>query len=98
MQRNKYWVMRGRNKTKIKKIGGKKTKIGPSRDSNPGPLAPEARIIPLDHLAWLKVAAIFNGHIRRVFKTLSSRELTFLPNLFHPFCIISVRQRLLRDE
>ena len=27
-------------------------KIGPSWDSNPGPLAPEARIIPLDHLAW----------------------------------------------
>ena len=24
---------------------------GPSRDLNPGPLAPEARIIPLDHLA-----------------------------------------------
>ena len=30
----------------------KKTKnFGPSRDLNPGPLAPEAKIIPLDHLA-----------------------------------------------
>ncbi|VDM75936.1 unnamed protein product [Strongylus vulgaris] len=26
-------------------------KIGPNRESNPGPLAPEARIIPLDHPA-----------------------------------------------
>lgn len=26
-------------------------KIGPNRGLNPGPLAPKARIIPLDHLA-----------------------------------------------
>ena len=26
-------------------------KVGLDRDLNPGPLAPEARIIPLDHLA-----------------------------------------------
>ena len=29
----------------------KKKKWGPDRDLNPGPLAPEARIIPLDHQA-----------------------------------------------
>ena len=28
-----------------------KTKIGLNRDLNPGPLAPKARIIPLDHWA-----------------------------------------------
>ena len=28
-----------------------KTDNGPDRDLNPGPLAPEARIIPLDHRA-----------------------------------------------
>uniref|UniRef100_M4BET4 Uncharacterized protein n=1 Tax=Hyaloperonospora arabidopsidis (strain Emoy2) TaxID=559515 RepID=M4BET4_HYAAE len=28
-------------------------KKGPHRESNPGPLAPEARIIPLDHEATL---------------------------------------------
>jgi hypothetical protein len=29
-------------------------KTGPHRESNPGPLAPEARIIPLDHEAMPK--------------------------------------------
>ena len=29
----------------------KQKNFGPSRDLNPGPLAPEAKIIPLDHLA-----------------------------------------------
>ena len=33
----------------------KKVKEGPDRGSNPGPLAPKARIIPLDHrAAWLR--------------------------------------------
>ena len=31
--------------------------MGPDRDSNPGPLAPEARIIPLDHQAKRKKSA-----------------------------------------
>ena len=31
-------------------------KIGLSRDLNPGPLAPKARIIPLDHWAWCCMA------------------------------------------
>ena len=32
--------------------------IGLSRDLNPGPLAPEARIIPLDHSAIAKLRPI----------------------------------------
>lgn len=34
-----------------KNVNKKRIKIGPVRDSNPGPLAPEARIIPLDQQA-----------------------------------------------
>jgi hypothetical protein len=30
-----------------------KLKIGPDRESNPEPRAPEARIIPLDHQAYI---------------------------------------------
>ena len=33
----------------------KKERSGPNRDSNPGPLAPEAKIIPLDHQAAVLV-------------------------------------------
>ena len=32
-------------------VHGKKKKVGPVRDLNPGPLAPKARIIPLDQQA-----------------------------------------------
>ena len=32
------------------------SKVGPVRELNPGPLAPEARIIPLDQQATLPVA------------------------------------------
>ena len=44
--------MRGKEKGK-KENKHQKTvkKMGPDRDLNPGPLAPEARIIPLDHQA-----------------------------------------------
>lgn len=34
--------------------GKKEKKTGPVRESNPGPLAPEARIIPLDQQANIK--------------------------------------------
>ena len=33
--------------------------VGLNRDSNPGPLAPKARIIPLDHLATLNLNLYF---------------------------------------
>ena len=33
----------------------KREKMGPVRESNPGPLAPEARIIPLDQQAKTEV-------------------------------------------
>ena len=36
------------NRTRLK---GKKKRVGLDRDLNPGPRAPEARIIPLDHQA-----------------------------------------------
>ena len=34
--------------------------FGLNRESNPGPLAPEARIIPLDHWATLEFKLYFN--------------------------------------
>lgn len=37
-------------------------KVGPHRESNPGPLAPEARIIPLDHAARINVTG-YEFHI-----------------------------------
>ena len=33
--------------------------VGLNRDSNPGPLAPKARIMPLDHSATLKLKLYF---------------------------------------
>ena len=36
----------------------RKNVCGPVRDSNPGPLAPKARIIPLDQLANLIITGI----------------------------------------
>ena len=33
--------------------------VGLNRDSNPGPLAPKARIIPLDHSATLNLKLYF---------------------------------------
>ena len=39
-------------------------KIGLSRDLNPGPLAPKARIIPLDHWASSRESAVSTVHIR----------------------------------
>lgn len=41
----------GENRTKRKGGKKKKKKNGLVRESNPGPLAPEARIIPLDQQA-----------------------------------------------
>ena len=35
----------------VRKMHIHNEKVGPVRDSNPGPLAPEARIIPLDQQA-----------------------------------------------
>ena len=35
-----------------------KIKMGPVRDSNPGPLAPEARIIPLDQQADVQESVV----------------------------------------
>ena len=47
-----------RRESKKEEEGGKRCissqKCGPHRESNPGPLAPEARIIPLDHVAAAK--------------------------------------------
>ena len=45
-------------KRKVIKTGkeGKKKNYGLVRDSNPGPLAPKARIIPLDQQATLNVS------------------------------------------
>ena len=39
----------------------KKNVSGPVRDSNPGPLAPKARIIPLDQLANLIITGIYKS-------------------------------------
>ena len=36
---------------KLKRVKQLRAKMGPHRESNPGPLAPEVRIIPLDHEA-----------------------------------------------
>ena len=36
-------------------------KMGPVRESNPGPLAPEARIIPLDQQAKLDEHSFLNN-------------------------------------
>ena len=44
-----------------------KKKVGPVRDSNPGPLAPEARIIPLD-----QQADVPNGSIQVLFILIDS--------------------------
>ncbi len=41
------------------KIRNKEMKYGPDRGSNPEPLAPKARIIPLDHQALLNCQLFF---------------------------------------
>ena len=41
----------------------KKKLCGPVRDSNPGPLAPKARIIPLDQLANLIFTGIYKSFV-----------------------------------
>ena len=41
----------------------KKIFCGPVRDSNPGPLAPKARIIPLDQLANLITTGIYKSFV-----------------------------------
>ena len=49
-----------KNIYKIPPKWGKKKKVGLVRDLNPGPLAPKARIIPLDQRAALVTKAIFS--------------------------------------
>ncbi len=39
----------------FKTMNEKKKRIGPDRGSNPEPLAPKARIIPLDHQATVSL-------------------------------------------
>lgn len=47
--------------------------MGPHRESNPGPLAPEARIIPLDHAATMKITRY---HFTNTHKTPTPRKKT----------------------
>ena len=50
----KYIVIQSNLESSLHSESGKISKIsGPNGDSNPGPRAPKARIIPLDHLAIL---------------------------------------------
>ena len=48
----------------------KKAKIGLDRDLNPGPLAPKARIIPLDHQATLIYKDGFHNTTQRLTVTI----------------------------
>ena len=70
-------------------------KSGLNRDSNPGPLAPKARIIPLDHWAADSVSSSILQFLRidkREYSSLRSRELpshSYPFSLYHPFSLCS---------
>ena len=64
--------------------------MGPHRESNPGPLAPEARIIPLDHAATMKITRYHftNTHKTRTPRknqqTTNNKQHTTTPNNLKP--------------
>ena len=51
----KYGYKKKRKEKKGNVLYSRGRKLGPVRESNPGPLAPEARIIPLDQQAKTEV-------------------------------------------
>ena len=58
-----------------------KQKVGPNRDLNPGPPAPKAGIIPLDHLAtWL--VTHFKSYSYSVWACLTLLQIYFLNKYF----------------
>ena len=65
----------------------KEVRIGPVRESNPGPLAPKARIMPLDQQAdeFLMFSVIL----------LSLRKCHLFPDTFLPVRLSSLRKQLL---
>ena len=86
---------------KKKTISEKKS--GPDRDSNPGPLAPKARIIPLDHQAdkyrtnklttdpnYSKIFDIFRYFSINIYFSISAFSLSPLKPFFHSFYSICV--------
>ena len=57
-------------------------KLGPSRELNPGPRAPEAQIIPLDHLATHTSSSKFTPLKHQVcFSSMSPKHQVQLSNL-----------------
>ena len=49
--------------------------IGPDRGSNPEPLAPEARIIPLDHQAAWSILGLIRIYFFRTYYLLNKNQI-----------------------
>ena len=70
-------------------ISTESKKIGLDRDLNPGPLAPKARIIPLDHQA-----SLFNGKQSYLRSVLENQDSGYRPDFS---CRINASCEVIRE-